>query len=373
MREVKKDAVLIVDDDRMDIMALTQILSPEYTVYAVKEGKDAVDTAEEFLPDVILLDVIMPEMDGYEVFAAMKASKITQNIPVIFITGLSEADDEEKGLRLGAADYIVKPFRPAVVRLRVQNQIKIISQTRLIIEKETAEKSSRNQVEFLTRMSHEMLTPMNAIMGMAQIAKRSRNSGEITRCLDDINTASRKLLELINDLLELSDMKEGKTKLVNAVFSFNAMFREISKEIDSKIADKHMVFTSDIDPSVPMLLVGDKERLAQVINNLLTNAIKFTPEQGKIHFFAGSLYEENGKAAIKIEVTDTGIGIPKEKQSKIFNAFDQVDSGLTGNHDGVGLGLAISKHIVELMDGEIGVESEPGKGSKFSFTFKMQV
>ncbi|MCL1906092.1 MAG: diguanylate cyclase [Clostridiales bacterium] len=132
MNKIKKGSVLIVDDEESNIIALTHILDPYYTVFAVKDGQDAIEVAEEFCPDVVLLDVIMPEMNGYDVIGAMKRSEKTCDIPVIFITGLNNAEDEEKGLDLGAADYISKPFSPAVVKLRVQNQIKILNQLRVI-------------------------------------------------------------------------------------------------------------------------------------------------------------------------------------------------------------------------------------------------
>ena len=132
MDELKKNSILIVDDENTNIMALTHILSPEFTVYAAKNGANAITAAEKHLPDVILLDIIMPEMDVYAVIQALKSSEKTRDIPVIFITGLSDKDSEERGLTLGAADYISKPFSPAIIKLRVHSQIKIINQTRLI-------------------------------------------------------------------------------------------------------------------------------------------------------------------------------------------------------------------------------------------------
>ncbi|MDR2558735.1 MAG: response regulator, partial [Oscillospiraceae bacterium] len=131
MIESKKNSVLVIDDENSNIMALTQILSPDYTVYAAKNWQSALTAAEKYVPDVILLDIIMPEMDGYAIIAALKNSEKTQNIPVIFITGLNNADDEERGLSLGAVDYIIKPFSPALVKLRVLNQIKLIEQFRM--------------------------------------------------------------------------------------------------------------------------------------------------------------------------------------------------------------------------------------------------
>lgn len=132
MDEAGRNSVLIVDDERANIIALTHILSPEYTVYAAKNGQDAVEVANEFLPDVILLDILMPEMDGYEVLTALKNGELTQSIPVIFVTGLGNSEDEEKGLNSGASDYISKPFSPSVVKLRVKNQLRIVNQIRII-------------------------------------------------------------------------------------------------------------------------------------------------------------------------------------------------------------------------------------------------
>ena len=197
----KKNSVLIIDDDKLAIIALTDILCPDYTVYAVKDGQDAIERANMFLPDVILLDVIMMDMDGHTVIKELKGSEKTKNIPVIFITGLSGSEDEKKGFKLGAADYITKPFIPDIVKLRVQNQIKIINQTNEIIEKEYNASINRAKMDFLLGMNHEMLTPMNAILGMTQIAKMTKNPDEITDCLGEIETASRELLELIYDLL----------------------------------------------------------------------------------------------------------------------------------------------------------------------------
>jgi len=373
MDERKKNSVLIVDDENSNIMALTHILSAEYAVYAAKNGRKAIEAAEKYLPDVILLDVVMPEMDGYAVIAALKNNDRTKNIPVIFITGLSHADDEEKGLSLGAADYIGKPFSPAIVRLRVQNQIKIINQTRLIIEKETAEKSSRARSEFLSRMSHEMRTPMNAIMGMTALAKNAVNTEKRDDMLDKISGASGQLLRLIDDVLDMSDIEDNKLRLSCSEFSFAVTVRDILNKANPDIKKKQQSLTTDIDPSIPDTLIGDERRLEQVILNLLSNASKFTPEQGSIQINAFVRSVEYDTLAMQIEVIDNGIGISGEQREKLFIAFEQADGGADRKFGGAGLGLAISKHIVGLMGGEIWAESEPGKGSKFIFTVKTQI
>ncbi|MDR2571025.1 MAG: response regulator [Oscillospiraceae bacterium] len=204
MENTEKNSILILDDDNLVITMLTQILSPEYNVFAMKFGRRALETAEKSMPDVILLDIVMPEMDGYEVLAELKRSEKTRNIPVIFITGLSEVEDETKGLTLGAADYITKPFSAEIVRLRVHNQIKIIRQMRLIIDKELSEKVNQAQMEFMLNMSHEMLTPMNAIIDMTQTARKNENPGGTTNCLNEIDVASRYLQGLMYELLGMT-------------------------------------------------------------------------------------------------------------------------------------------------------------------------
>jgi CheY-like chemotaxis protein len=373
MDDKKKNSVLVVDDEDSNIMVLTHILNREYTVLAVKDGQDAIEIAEEFHPDIILLDVIMPDMDGYEVITLLKNSEKTQNIPVIFITGLNNPADEEKGLTLGAADYISKPFSPAIVKLRVQNHMQIINQTRLIIEKDIAQKSSRAKSEFLSRMSHEMRTPMNTVMGMIKLLEHENDAGKRADCLEKMNFASHQLLQLNDDLLDIYDIENGKLRLVNSDFNFSAVIKETIDKISSKINKKRQILTTDIDKSIPDTLIGDGKRLAQVINNLLSNAEKFTQEQGSISLIAFVRETNNDILTVQVDVIDNGIGISKEQQKILFTPFEQVDGGTSRKFGGAGLGLSIAKYLVNLMGGRIKVESTEGKGSKFTFFFKAQI
>ena len=370
MDEEKKNSVLIVDDENSSIMALMNILKADYIIYASKSGDSAIKAAEKYLPDVILLDILMPNMDGYATISALKNSEKTRHIPVIFITGLSNVDDEEKGWVLGASDYIIKPFSPAIVRLRVQNQIQIINQTRQIIEQKLAEESSRVKVEFLSRVSHEMLIPMNTIVDMTKVAIMSGDSSEIKESLYEIDAASRYLLGLLDDLLEISE-KGGAFNLSHAAFSFETMLQNVLKVIGRNVEEKQQTLTFDISPSIPELLIGDEKRLAQVITNLLTNSLKFTQNNGEIRLSAFVFSEDKGTITLQIEVIDNGIGISKERQRNIFNVFNPADESASGTQ-GMGLGLTISKRIVEKMGGRIWVDSEPGKGSKFTFTCNLR-
>jgi len=368
-----KNSILIVDDQKSNLLYLNQILSGEYTIYTAKDAEEGIKRANEYLPDLILLDIIMPGMDGYEALAVLRESEKTREIPVIFISALDSSDDERKGLKLGAADYIIKPFSDAIVKLRVQNQIKIKNQMRLIVEKETAEQTSRAKSEFLSRMSHEMRTPMNAIISMTAMAQNSDDPEKIRDCLEKTSRASHDLLRLIDDVLGLSDMEEGKFSLVPGLFSIETMLKNIYDRTSCFFTEKNQVFTKEIDPSIPEFLVADEKRLSQVIINLLSNASKFSGERGLIQLkiFVNNI--ENDELTVQVEVIDNGIGISKDQENDLFVAFEQLDGGMTRKYSGAGLGLPISKKIVELMGGRLWVESEPGKGSRFAFTFKARI
>ena len=372
MGEAIRSSILIVDDVNLNIMALTHILSPDYTVNAVNSGKNAIIAAERYQPDLILLDILMPEMDGYDVIAELKRTEKTRNIPVIFITGLSDPGDEEKGLSLGAVDYISKPFSPSIVKLRVHSQIQIINQMRLIIEKETFEKSNRTKSEFLSRMSHEMRTPMNAIMGMTALVKNTSEINKQNDMLDKISEASRHLLRLIDNVLDMSDIEGNTFHITCSAFNFAAALRSVIGKVRPDIEAKQQSLTADIDPAIPGTLSGDEERLSQIMLNLLSNAVKFTPEHGSILIKAILLKADDDTVTIQTAVIDSGIGMSREHREKLFTPFEQADGGIDRKFGGAGLGLAISKNIVRLMGGEISVESEPGKGSKFEFTIKAQ-
>jgi len=372
MEKQIKSKILIVDDDKANLMYLNNLLSAESTLHMAKDGAQALKRADEFIPDLILLDIIMPGMNGYEVLAELKKSERTRDIPVIFITGLSADEDEMKGLELGADDYISKPFNETIVKLRVRNQLKIINQMRLISEKEIAEKSSRAKNEFLSRMSHELRTPLNAVIGMTNLARNTDDHAAKNDFLCKSAAASQNLLRLVEDVLDISDLNDGNFKLANSEFYFGNMLRAELQKAKQLFEKKNQTLAADVDPLIPESLIGDEKRLAQVIGNLVSNAGKFTPDYGSVQIDIFKISNENGYITVQIDVKDTGIGIPKDKQAVIFSAFEQADGGINRKYGGAGIGLYLSKAIAEKMGGEIWFESEPGKGSKFSFTFKAQ-
>jgi PAS domain S-box-containing protein len=232
--------------------------------------------------------------------------------------------------------------------------------------------ASRAKSDFLASMSHEIRTPINAITGMTTIGKNTTDIDRKDYALSRIGDASSHLLGVINDILDMSKIEADKLELSPIEFNFDRMIQKVVTVINFRIEEKHQKFTVNVDNKIPHFIIGDDQRLTQVIVNLLSNAVKFTPEKGEICLNISLESENDGIYELRIEVTDNGIGMSAEQQEKLFHAFVQADSGISREFGGTGLGLAISKRIVELMGGEIWVESEFGKGTHFIFTVKLE-
>jgi len=233
-----------------------------------------------------------------------------------------------------------------------------------------AESAARAKSAFLANMSHEMRTPMNAIIGMTAIGKSSPAIDRKDYCFKKIEDASTHLLGVINDILDMSKIEAGKFELSPEEFNFEKMVQRVVNVVNFRVDEKQQKLTVNIDHAIPQTLIADSQRLAQVIINLLGNAVKFTPEHGSISLDTRFLGEENGLCGIEVSVRDTGIGISAEQQKNLFSSFQQAETDTSRRFGGTGLGLAISKNIVEMMGGKIKLNSEPGNGSVFTFNIK---
>ncbi|MCL2392409.1 MAG: response regulator [Oscillospiraceae bacterium] len=265
-------------------------------------------------------------------------------------------------LILRSASYIIAN---ALIRNEMTNE--------LIITRENAEQGSRAKSEFLANMSHEIRTPMNAIIGMTYIAKSAHSNERKDYAIGKIENASNHLLGIINDILDMSKIEANKLELHAVVFNFEEMLKKVINIINFGIVEKHQKFTVYIDENIPRMLKCDDQRLSQVITNLLSNAVKFTPEGGTISLNTKLISSDAERCEIQFEVSDTGVGISQEQQSRLFTPFEQAESSTTRKYGGTGLGLALTKRIIELMGGSIHVESSLGEGATFVFAISSDI
>ncbi|WP_319760515.1 ATP-binding protein [Maridesulfovibrio sp.] len=376
---MEKARVLIVDDMPANIEMLSELLSHEYRVSVALNGFDAIELAKSSpMPDLILLDIMMPGIDGYQVCKILKENEDSRHIPVIFVTSRAEVQSEEKGFEFGAVDYVVKPFNPAVVLARVKTHIALYNQTRLLqnlIKERTAElEKAKNEAvmankaksNFLANMSHELRTPLNGIMGMTQILTNSDLSKENREFLEYAHQSSTHMLDMVNDLLEISNVEAGKIKLSPRDFNVRSSLEGVVAHYSKRATEKGLKLTFNIEDDFPLNLNADITRIRQVLINLLNNAIQFT-EQGSIEISVSAVADRHDTVKMYFTIADTGIGIAEDQYEKIFEPFTIGEDYMTKKYGGAGLGLSISKQIVTLMEGNLWLESSVGNNTVFSF------
>jgi signal transduction histidine kinase len=361
--------ILIVDDMSVNIDLMKSILAKrDYQIVAAKNGQSALAKAKANQFDLILLDIVLPDINGFDVCCGIKANHRNADTPIIFLTGQRDNESLMKGFKLGAVDYILKPFSEEELLARVHLHISLAkTQDELVTAKEKAEEAAKAKAMFLANMSHEIRTPLNGIVGMIDIMKQTELDKHQKEYLDIIDISSETLLMIINDILDFSKIEAGQVSFEKIKFDLKNEIDEVRKLLFYKIEQKKLDFSIEIDKNVPEKLLGDPLRLKQILINLSNNAIKFT-EKGFIRIKVSLDRDFGHQYRLRFEVTDSGIGISKENQKKLFKSFSQADSTTTRKFGGTGLGLAISKHLSNLMNGEIGVASEEGSGSTFWFT-----
>lgn len=496
--DLKDSKVLMVDDTPANIDVLRRVLGPEgYKLSFSNTGEKALQIALRGIPDLILLDVMMPGMDGFETCRRLKQSPITKNIPVIFITAKTDTDDLVEGFRVGAVDYITKPFKQEEVNLRVRTHLQTralvkqrenlirnlsaseerfrllatwspsgifqvdihgntiyanqrwqnifeltgeesylghrwwqriyledqeyiqnlwqssvqtlkefygqfriqtrygkirwvqiramaspgeghqiesfvgtteditelkLAQEHMMYAKESAEAMVKAKSEFLASMTHELRTPLNAIIGYSEmLAEEARGEGQDTKDLEKITTASRYLLRLINNVLDLSKLEANKMVLHLEEFQVAPLVHEVTSTIFPLILKNNNLLEIEEDQSGTMY--ADETKVRQILYNLLSNACKFTKD-GKILLRVYRKINEPGEWCY-FEVEDTGIGLTEEEIKKIFQKYIQASSSTSHHYGGTGLGLLLSQQFCHLMGGDITVKSQAGKGSTF--------
>ncbi|GFO55986.1 hybrid sensor histidine kinase/response regulator [Geomonas sp. Red276] len=358
---MRRQNVLIVDDTPANIEVVSESLGDEYEMIFATSGAEALELIKADKPDLILLDIMMPGMDGYEVCSILKKDPATRDIPIIFVTAMIQEEDEIKGLELGAIDYITKPITPQVVRARVKNHLEMKRYRDLLENLSTA--ADRTKKEFLRGVSHELRTPLTPIIGMTDLVLTNEQDDEKRKYLSLVQKAAMKLLGLIEDLIETSRLEGDEVRLETRPFRLAPFLEGIVGELQPLAASKKLALTVDVDPELPPTVVADQGMLHKVLSVLVGNAVKFTAE-GDVTVSARR--EVSGQGfMIRFSVADTGIGIGEEDLERIFNDFTQSDGAVTRAYPGLGLGLTLARRIIEIMGGRIWAESRPGAGSIF--------
>lgn len=372
-----KADILIVDDTPENLRFLSTMLAEQgYEVRKALNGLMALATVQADPPDLILLDIKMPQMNGFEVCEQLKLAESTRDIPVIFLSALDDVLDKVKAFHVGGVDYITKPFQFEEVLARVENQLSIRRlQKQLTQQKEAAEKAAQAKSDFLAMMSHEIRTPLNGVLGMTQLLAETELTREQQKFLKIIEMSGETLLTVINDILDFSKIESGQLELENRPINLRDCIENVCDLLSLKAQEKNLEILYHVSPDVPVMIMGDVTRLHQILMNLLNNAVKFT-EQGEVFIEVNVQPEtpEFQSPAINLSfaVKDTGIGIPQDKISRLFKPFSQVDSATSRKYGGTGLGLVICDRLVKLMAGNIGVDSTENQGSTFFFNIKTQ-
>jgi signal transduction histidine kinase/ActR/RegA family two-component response regulator len=384
-----KSKILVIGDKRENHLPLETLLDGlECSLLYATSGDEGLKLILEHDFALVLMDVQKPEMNGFDVAKMMRGTNKFKYPPIIFITELNEQKEYEfKGYEAGAVDVLIKPLDPKIIKSKVgifldlfrdkqiiENQkLELQEKVKALQEaKETAEAANQSKSDFLSIMSHEIRTPMNAILGFTRLILKTELETKQSEFLKKIKSSADNLLTIIDDILDFSKIEAGKLSLETVEFALEEILGDMANKEVLKTQNKGLELLIYTEPSVPNNLYGDPLRLGQVLLNLLSNAIKFT-DQGHVVLAVKKEKQMGNEILLRFSIQDTGVGLSEQEISNLFQPFAQADSSITRKYGGTGLGLSICRQLVEMMGGQLWVDSEPDKGSTFHFTAMFKV
>jgi two-component system sensor histidine kinase/response regulator len=367
--QVSGRKILIVDDDRLNIRVLGGILKADgYVLAEANSGETALELYASFLPDLVLLDVIMPGIDGFETCRRLRKEYGDKSAPVIFITAKSDSDDVVEGLTAGGVDYLPKPFKPkevmARIRSHLQNQI-LSEQRKMLVDQLSKANAAKNR--FLGMAAHDLRNPLASIRGIAEFLTEGV-AGPLTPeqadLIKSIHGAAQSMLVMVNELLDVATIEAGVLNLSLEIYDLGDLIAKSVSMIHREALKKktHVIFEP---PPQPVTLKIDPAKMRQVIDNLLSNAVKYSPPGSTIRTF---VTPNASDSTCSFSVRDQGPGIPPDERDKLFKDFSRLSSKPTGGEKSTGLGLAICRKIVEAHHGQIVAENLPDRGCEFRVT-----
>ena len=377
-------SILVVEDEAGTQATLCAILEDNgYEVIGLTSGTEALEMIRSRSFSVIITDIRLPDVGGLEILELAK--EINPDVAVIMMTGYASIETAMNAVNEGAYAYFAKPVNPDEIKTTIANALK---QQRLLLENkslvenlqrsnrllfeanEELKRATQAKSEFLANMSHELRTPLNVIIGFSELMI-DKVPGEINieqgQCLTDILTSGKHLLNLINEVLDLSKIESGKIELKTTNFALSRVIELLRNTMIPMLAPRKQSLDVEVEEGLP-LVHADKAKVRQVLLNLLDNSTKFTPDEGKLKIEAVRRDDW-----CQVSVIDNGTGISKEDQERIFEPFCQLDNSLPEENSGTGLGLTLAKQIIERHGGQIWVESEYGRGSRFTFTLPLAI
>lgn len=365
---VKLPKIVIIDDNPSNInLAATLLKKHDYDVLSALDGKSGIELVNREKPDLILLDIMMPELDGYEVCKILKNNTKTSEIPIVFLTALKETDNLVRSFEVGGVDYISKPFKKEELFARVKTHLELKRSRDIILsQNHKLHKLNDEKNNLMHITAHDLKNPLQGISGlieMLQFHRHAIDDEEYESICQSINSSTMHALEIINDLLDAHAIEHGKFQFKSEKINLKEILDELYEHFINSANAKYLNLQFNLDNDV--FVLADLSKFKRVLENIISNAIKFSPENKNI-----SVNISNNHDYSIISVKDEGPGFTEEDKSKLFKKFTKLSARPTAGESSSGLGLSIVKSLLEVMNGRIELESESGKGAEFKIFIK---